>query len=226
MTASLFVKGILIGLLFSILIGAVGVLTVRRAFRFLIKYVVYIMLLCTFLFTFSACKSSQREYNSDRKEEDDTFISIKSDKESEEARQLVSEEKIRIKDEERKNTEQRKEEKMKIQIGDAIFIASLVDNSSVDALKELMRDGPLTLHMSDYAGIEKGADLGVSLPENNMQMNTQAGDIILYQGRMLVIYYDKNAWSLTPIGNIDSVNAKELKAALETGDVIVTLTIE
>ena len=126
MTASLFVKGILIGLLFSILIGAVGTMTVRRTFRFLIKYVVYIMLLCTFLFTFSACKSSQREYNSDRKEEDNTFISIKSDKESEETRQLVSEEKIRIKDEVRKNTEQQKEEKMKIMLWKSAPIPLLI----------------------------------------------------------------------------------------------------
>lgn len=54
--------------------------------------------------------------------------------------------------------------------------------------------------MSDYAGMEKGADLGVTLPQNNQQMNTTAGDIILYQGRTLVIYYDTNSWSLTTIG--------------------------
>ena len=99
------------------------------------------------------------------------------------------------------------EMKMKVQIGDTIFTATLADNSSVDALKELMADGPLTLNMSDYANMEKGADLGVMLPQNNEQMNTQAGDIILYQGRTFVIYYDTNSWSLTPIGKIDNVDA-------------------
>lgn len=54
--------------------------------------------------------------------------------------------------------------------------------------------------MSDYANMEKGADLGVTLPQNNVQMNTQAGDVILYQGRTIVIYYDTNSWRLTPIG--------------------------
>ncbi len=118
------------------------------------------------------------------------------------------------------------EMKMKIQVGETIFTATLAENSSVDALKELMADGPLTLNMSDYANMEKGADLGVTLPQNNEQMNTQAGDIILYQGRTFVIYYDTNSWSLTPIGEIDNVDAESLKAALGTGDVTVTLSFE
>lgn len=116
--------------------------------------------------------------------------------------------------------------KMKIQIGDTVFTATLAENSSVDALKELMADGPLTLNMSDYANMEKGADLGVKLPQNNEQMNTRAGDIILYQGRTFVIYYDTNSWSLTPIGKIDNVDEEELRAALGTGDVTVTFSLE
>lgn len=116
--------------------------------------------------------------------------------------------------------------KMKIQIGETIYTATLADNSSVDSLKELMADEPLTLNMSDYANMEKGADLGVTLPQNNEQMNTQAGDIILYQGRTFVIYYDTNSWSLTPIGKIDNVDAEELREVLGTGDVTVTLSLE
>jgi len=118
------------------------------------------------------------------------------------------------------------EMKMKIQVGDTAFTATLADNSSVDALKGLMADGPLTLNMSDYANMEKGADLGVTLPQNNEPMNTQAGDIILYQGRTFVIYYDTNSWSLTPIGKIDNVDAESLRKALGTGDVTVTLSLE
>lgn len=116
--------------------------------------------------------------------------------------------------------------KMNIQIEETTFTATLADNSSVDALKELMTDEPLTLNMSDYANMEKGADLGVTLPQNNEQMNAQAGDIILYQGRTFVIYYDTNSWSLTPIGKIDNVNAEELREVLGTGDVTVTLSLE
>ena len=116
--------------------------------------------------------------------------------------------------------EETEEMKLNIQVG------ALNDNSSVDALKELMADGPLALNMSDYAGMEKGADLGVTLPQNNVQMNTQAGDIILYQGRTLVIYYDTNSWSLTPIGKMENIDPEELREVLGTGDVAVTMSLE
>ena len=118
------------------------------------------------------------------------------------------------------------EMKMKVQVGESVFTATLAENSSVDALRELMADEPLTLNMSDYANMEKTADLGVTLPQNNEQMNTQAGDIILYQGRTLTIYYDTNSWSLTPIGKINDVDAEELREALGTGDVTVTMSLE
>lgn len=134
---------------------------------------------------------------------------------------------IQTKESTQESTEQEVTEmKMKIQVGDTVFTATLAENSSVDALMELMADDPLTLNMSDYAGMEKGADLGVTLPQNNEQMNTQAGDIILFQGRTFVIYYDTNSWSLTPIGKIDNVDAESLRAALGTGDIMVTLSID
>lgn len=115
---------------------------------------------------------------------------------------------------------------LKIEIGQETFTATLANNSSVDALKELLKNGPLTLKMSDYAGMEKGADLGVTLPQNNQQMNTTAGDIILYQGRTLVIYYDTNSWSLTPIGKIKDLDEALLKETLGSGDVTVTFSLQ
>lgn len=115
---------------------------------------------------------------------------------------------------------------LKIEIGQETFTATLANNSSVDALKELLKNGPLTLKMSDYAGMEKGADLGVTLPQNNQQMNTTAGDIILYQGRTLVIYYDTNSWSLTPIGKINDLDEALLKETLGSGDVTVTFSLQ
>ena len=124
------------------------------------------------------------------------------------------------------SSQEETETMLKIQIGDNYFTASLANNTTVDAFKELLADGPLTLHMSDYAGMEKGVDLGVTLPQNNRQMNTVAGDIILYQGRTFVIYYDTNSWSLTPIGKIQNTDADTLRKALGTGDVTVTLSLE
>ncbi len=124
--------------------------------------------------------------------------------------------------------EEIKEEKtvLKLEINGEEFTASLEENSTVDALSELLKKGPLTLTMSDYANMEKGADLGAALPRNDQPMNTRPGDIILYQGRTLVIYYDTNSWSLTPIGKIKNVDERTLRQALGTGDVSVTLWLE
>lgn len=123
-------------------------------------------------------------------------------------------------------SQEESETMLKIQVGENTFTASLADNTTVDAFKELLTDGPLTLQMSDYAGMEKGADLGVTLPQNNQQMHTTAGDIILYQGRTFVIYYDTNSWSLTPVGKILDTDAETLRKALGEGDVTVTLSLE
>ncbi len=198
------------------------------------------MALLAVLFTLTACGNSGEEENPDKKPEISTSELMQSDTGPEEAQEPGTEAaqnsavqtKIQTTEADQENTEQNTEQqevtemKMKIQVGDTTFTATLAENSSVDALKELMADGPLTLNMSDYAGMEKGADLGVTLPQNNEQMNTQAGDIILYQGRTFVIYYDTNSWSLTPIGKIDNADAKDLREALGTGDVTVTLSLE
>ena len=116
-------------------------------------------------------------------------------------------------------------EKLLLQVGGRTLTATLADNSTVDALKELLKDAPITLDMSDYAGFEKGAPLPKTLPQNNEPMHTDAGDIILYQGRQFVIYYDQNSWSLTPIGKVDGITKSELKTILGTGNVTVTISL-
>ncbi len=115
---------------------------------------------------------------------------------------------------------------MKIAVGNTTFTATLEDNSSAQALKELLMEGPLTINMSDYGNMEKVGPIGTSLPENNKQITTGAGDIILYQGNSLVIYYDTNSWNFTRLGKINGVTQEELKEVLGNGDVTVTLTLE
>lgn len=115
---------------------------------------------------------------------------------------------------------------MKITAGAATFTATLADNSSVEALKELLAEGPLTINMSDYAGMEKVGSIGTSLPRNDEQISIGAGDIILYQGNSLVIYYDTNSWNFTRIGKIEGVTGEELLEAFGDGDVTVTFSME
>ncbi|MDE6433483.1 MAG: Ig-like domain-containing protein [Lachnospiraceae bacterium] len=115
--------------------------------------------------------------------------------------------------------------KINIQVGDKKLTATLVNNSSTKALVKLLSDGPVTIEMEDYANMEKVGDLPKSLPRNDKQMNTDAGDLILYQGRSFVIYYGKNSWELTKLGKIDGVSKQELKKILGNGDVTVTLSL-
>lgn len=110
--------------------------------------------------------------------------------------------------------------------GGRTFTATLVDNSSTQALKEQLAKGNITVEMEDYANMEKVGSLGIRLPRNDKQTTTGPGDIILYQGHNLVIYYDTNSWSFTRLGKINDASQADLKAALGKGDVTVTLSLE
>ena len=117
------------------------------------------------------------------------------------------------------------ESEIMLTVAGTVLNVEWAENSTVDALKELLqRTGPITLDMSDYGGFEKGAPLPETLPQNNEQMNTDAGDIILYQGKQFVIYYDKNSWSLTPLGKVTGMTKTELRALLGEGNVTATLS--
>ena len=116
--------------------------------------------------------------------------------------------------------------KMNLQIGDTTLTATLADNSSARALAELLKKGPLTLSLEDYAGMEKVGPLGTALPQNNERMVTAPGDIILYQGSSFVIYYGTNSWSLTRLGHIDDADEDQLCELLGDGAVTVTLSLE
>ncbi|WP_418833429.1 cyclophilin-like fold protein [Phocaeicola sp.] len=105
------------------------------------------------------------------------------------------------------------------------FTATLTDNSSAKGLMELLSKGDITIEMEDYGNMEKVGPLGTNLPRNDRQTTTGPGDIILYQGKYLVIYYDTNSWNFTWIGKIDNANAAYLKSALGNGNVTVTLSL-
>nr|WP_234971942.1 cyclophilin-like fold protein [Fibrobacter sp. UWP2] len=65
-----------------------------------------------------------------------------------------------------------------------------------------------------------------SFPRNDKQIDTDAGDIILYQGNSITIYYDKNSWNFTRLARIDNVNKKRLQQILGKGNVKATFSVE
>lgn len=120
--------------------------------------------------------------------------------------------------------EENSEMQMNVQVGGSTFTATLEENEAVDALVEMMEQGPVTIQMSDYSGFEKVGPLGTSLPTSNQQTTTQAGDIVLYQGNQIVMFYGSNSWSYTRLGHIDDLTGWE--EALGSGDVTVTFSLE
>lgn len=120
--------------------------------------------------------------------------------------------------------EETMDRKMIVEVGGKHFTATLEDNKAADTLVEMMQEDPVTIQMSDYAGFEKVGDLGTDLPISNRQTTTQAGDIVLYQGNQIVIFYGSNSWSYTRLGRIDDLTGWE--TALGDGDATVTFALE
>ena len=122
------------------------------------------------------------------------------------------------------NTEENTVTNMNVQVGDVVFSATLEENEAVSALVEMMRESTVVVQMSDYSGFEKVGPLGASLPASNSQTTTQAGDIVLYNGNQIVIFYGSNSWSYTRLGHIDDLTGWE--EALGSGDVTVIFSLE
>ena len=118
------------------------------------------------------------------------------------------------------------EKTLHLHIGDTEVSAAWEENESVDALAELASSGPLTVQMSMYGGFEQVGSLGTSLPRDDVQTTTQAGDIVLYSGNRIVIFYGSNSWAYTRLGRITDKSASELSALLGNGDVMITLSFE
>ena len=114
---------------------------------------------------------------------------------------------------------------MKLTIGETVLTATLADNSSVKALEEKLKDGPIAIQMEDYARMEKVGNLPFHLPTNDQPITTRAGDLILYLGNSFVIYYAPNSWRFTRLGQIEGITAQELKKILGRDSVTVTLSL-
>ena len=103
------------------------------------------------------------------------------------------------------------------------FPATFADNQGAEALADLLTDGPLTLSLEDYGGFEKVGSLGQSLPTSNTHITTQSGDIVLYQGNQIVLFYGSNSWSYTRLGQVTDLTGWQ--EALGHGDVTVTFSL-
>ena len=92
------------------------------------------------------------------------------------------------------------------------------DNESVDALRQLASEEAVTIKMSMYGGFEQVGSIGETLPRNDEQITTQAGDIVLYSGNQIVLFYGSNTWAYTRLGRITDRTDNELTELLGSGN--------
>lgn len=116
--------------------------------------------------------------------------------------------------------------KVLLSVGGNTMTATLANNEATRELKGLLEKGPVTILMSDYGGFEKVGVLPQSFTTSNSQITTEPGDIMLYQGNNMVIFYGSNTWSYTPLGKIDGASANAIKQFLSTGSISLTLSLD
>lgn len=109
-------------------------------------------------------------------------------------------------------------------IGDTPVSVDWEDNESVEALKDLCSNQPLTIQMSMYGGFEQVGSIGADLPQNDLQTTTSSGDIVLYSGDQMVVFYGSNTWAYTRLGHITDKTQAELNELLSNGNITVTLS--
>ena len=116
-----------------------------------------------------------------------------------------------------------KELSMKLIIGETEVPVNWEENESVTDLMKLTEENPLIINMSMYGGFEQVGSIGQSISRNDSETTTEAGDIVLYSGSNIVIFYGSNSWSYTRLGKIDLAES-ELKKLLSNGDVTITIS--
>ena len=120
-------------------------------------------------------------------------------------------------------TEETQGEAMKVKINEKDISVVWEDNASVKELREITKADPLKISMSMYGGFEQVGSIGRSITRSDRQMTTQPGDIVLYSGNQIVVFYGSNSWSYTKLGKITGLSAEELKDLLGSGNVELEL---
>ena len=127
--------------------------------------------------------------------------------------------------EEPKEEEPLKQAQFYIIVGKTAFTADFADSSSAGAFRKLLAQGDLTINMSDYGSFEKVGSIGQSLPREDTQISTTTGDVILYQGNQIVIFYGTNRWSYSRLGKIQNATKDDLLKAFGSGNVTITFSL-
>lgn len=116
-------------------------------------------------------------------------------------------------------------QKMYITIDGVSQPVTLYNNAATQALVEMLQDGPVTVTLNSSGGFEIWGALGFSLPTSNEQITAQPGDVVLYNGSNICIFYGSNSWSYTRLGHIDELDENGLRSFLKAGESNIEVTL-
>ena len=132
-------------------------------------------------------------------------------------------------EQQKENPEENRDDTMpdeiKISVSGKTLPVKIEDNEATKALVAALSEASITYEAHDYGGFEKVGPLGRSLPASDTQITTQAGDVILYSGNQIVLFYGSNTWSYTRIGKMQYESLDELKSFLKAGEGNISVTL-
>ena len=117
------------------------------------------------------------------------------------------------------------QQKMYLTIDDVTNTSTMVDNSATQTLVAKLQEAPVTVTLNSSGGFEIWGALGFSLPTSNEQINAQPGDIVLYNGSNICMFYGTNSWSYTRLGKIEGLSESELRTFLKAGESNISVTL-
>lgn len=98
-------------------------------------------------------------------------------------------------------------------------------NEAVNELFALAKEETITINTTIYGGFEQVGSLPQSFSRNDVQMTAEPGDIVLYSGNQLVVFFGSNSWSYTKLGHID-LSAEELTLLLGGDLAWIEITVD
>lgn len=112
-----------------------------------------------------------------------------------------------------------------VAVNGVTFKVSLADTEAAGAFAVMLESGPVELSLSEYGGFEKVGPLPGPLPAADEQVTTEPGDIVLYNGNQLSLFYGSNSWEYTRLGKVEGATAEVIAGALGSGDVVAVFSL-
>lgn len=116
--------------------------------------------------------------------------------------------------------------KIIISVNDRDLIVELEKNSSANAFYNRLKKESITIKTHDNGNYEKIGNLEFELPRNDETNESKSGDLFLYNGNQITLFYDTNKFKSTKLGHVTNLDSYELKELLGSGDLIMKFSVK